>query len=191
MIVGITGGSGSGKTTALRVIEKMGGLVLDCDAIYHRLLEEDTKLLQAIDEAFPNTVENGKLNREKLAKWVFSDASALEKLNQITHTAVKQQVLQQLKNPPALVAIDAIELFTSGLAELCDVTVAVIAPEKHRLKRLVERDAITEQAVQRRLAAQHTDSWFARHCDHILENNGTLEEFQKECLAFFTGLGIM
>ena len=191
MIVGITGGTGCGKTTLLTAFEETGGLVLDCDAIYHQLLATDTALLQAIDARFPGTVENGILQRKTLGAIVFSDEAALQDLNRITHSAVKAQVLRQLCNHTGHAAIDAIALFESGLAELCDVTVAITAPGEIRVQRLMTRDGITEDYARSRIAAQHDDVWFQNHCDHILENSGTLEAFQGKCLAFLQHLGIM
>ena len=138
-ILGITGGSGSGKTTLLRLIEQQGGLILDCDAIYHQLLKTDTAMLSAIESRFPGVTENGQLNRKKLGAIVFSDEQALLDLNAITHAAVKKEVLRRLASAPKLAAIDAIGLFEGGLAELCDVTVAVTAPVEDRVKRLMVR----------------------------------------------------
>ena len=124
LVIGITGGSGCGKTTLLNLIRDRGGLVLDCDAIYHRLLKEDAALVNAISARFPGTVEDDILNRKKLGAIVFSDEQALADLNRITHTAVRQEVLRQLEAKPALAAIDAIGLFEGELAPLCHVTVA-------------------------------------------------------------------
>ena len=191
MILGITGGSGSGKTTLLRLIAELGGLVLDCDAIYHRLLQTDNALLCAIEDRFPGTVTEGVLDRKKLGSIVFGNEAALMDLNGITHGAVKQQVLAELARKPELAAIDAIGLFEGGLAELCDVTVAVTSPRNVRVARLVAREMIPESYAKQRIAAQKPDSWFAEACDHVLENNGTPEQFQNKCLAFLTGLGIM
>lgn len=191
MILGITGGSGSGKTTLLKLIEAAGGVILDCDAIYHRLLREDAALLRAIDARFPNTVTDGQLDRKKLGEVVFADKNALQELNQITHSAVKQQVLQVLDQKPALVAIDAIGLFESGLDALCDATVAITAPESQRIQRLMEREGISHDYAQKRVAAQHPDSWFQDKCTYTLENDGTLEAFTAKCIAFLKQLGIM
>ena len=191
MIIGITGGSGCGKTTLLNVIRQAGGLVLDCDAIYHELLLTDGEMLAAIDTRFPGTVENGALNRKKLGSIVFADESALLDLNRITHAAVRREVLKRLEGQPALAAIDAIALFEGGLAELCDVTVAVIAPEEDRVRRLMARDGITESYARSRIAAQHPDDWFRQRCGYVLENNGGLDFFQSKCVAFLRKLGIM
>ncbi len=189
--IGITGGSGSGKTTLLNCIEEQGGLILDCDAIYHRLLRTDAALLEAIDTRFPGVTENGQLQRKKLGNIVFSDEKALTDLNKITHTAVKQEVLRQLSAGPKLAAIDAIGLFEGGLAELCDVTVAVTAPLEDRIARLMARDGITEEYARLRLAAQRSDAEFSALCSHTLENNGDICAFRAKCLAFLAELGII
>ena len=191
MIIGITGGTGCGKTTLLKVIEEKGGLILDCDAIYHELLVSDASLLAAIENRFPGTVENGALQRKKLGSIVFSDEKALQDLNKITHGAIKAEVLRRLAQQPRLAAIDAIALFDGGLAELCDVTVAVTAPVEIRVQRLMKRDGITEDYARSRIAAQHKEEWFRERCTCILENNGTEIQFREKCLAFLMNQSIM
>ena len=191
MIIGITGGTGCGKTTLLELIRQRGGLVLDCDAIYHELLRTDASMLDAIEARFPGVVENGALNRKKLGSIVFADEKALLDLNAITHRAVKREVLRRLGSAPELAAIDAIGLFEGGLAELCHVTVAVTAPVEDRVRRLMARDGITEGYARARIAAQKDAGWFREKCGYCLENDGTIHGFRVKCLAFLTELGIM
>ena len=191
LVVGITGGTGCGKTTLLKLIAECGGLILDCDAIYHELQKQDAAMLSAIEARFPGTVEQGSLNRKKLGAIVFSDENALLDLNRITHAAVKQEVLRRLETAPKLAAIDAIGLFEGGLSELCDVTVAVTAPEEARIQRLQLRDGISRDYAISRIRAQHDESWFQEQCDHVLENSGKLDAFATKCLAFLDTLGIM
>ncbi len=188
MIIGITGGTGSGKTTLLNIIRDHGGLILDCDSIYHELLRTDEAMLAAIETRFPGVIEDGALNRKKLGSIVFTDPQALLDLNHITHAAVKEEVTRRLENKPALAAIDAIGLFEGDLAELCDVTVAVIAPVEARMARL---NGITEEYARSRIAAQHDDDWFRERCDVTLENNGELDAFATKCVAFLRFFGIM
>ena len=191
MIIGITGGSGCGKTTLLRLIADMGGMVMDCDAIYHQLLETDESLLSAIEGRFSGTVKNGYLDRKALGAIVFADKVALEDLNRITHGAVTREVKRRLAEKPKLAAIDAIGLFESGIDSVCHTTVAVAAPEEERVRRLMARDGITEAYARQRIAAQHTDEWFREHCDYVLQNDGTQAEFEAKCVAFLKNLGIM
>ena len=191
MIIGITGGTGCGKTTLLNLIADQGGLILDCDAIYHELLISNKEMLAAIDQRFPGVVEKGALNRKKLGAIVFADENALQDLNRITHSAVKSEVLRRLEQAPKLAAIDAIGLFEGGLADLCDVTVAVTAPEEARVQRLMLRDNISEDYARSRIRAQHTEDWFREKCDYLLINDSELDAFATKCLAFLDTMGIM
>lgn len=188
MILGITGGTGCGKTTLLDLIHQQGGLVLDCDAIYHELLKSDPELLNAIYLRFPDAFENGIFYRKRLGKIVFEDSDSLLALNAITHSAVRREVLRRLEAKPALAAIDAIALFESGLDSLCDTTVAVLAPLESRVQRLMLRDNISEDYARARIAAQHSDDWFIERCGHVLQNNSTLTEFQNACASFLNAL---
>lgn len=191
MILGITGGTGSGKSTLLHLIGEQGGVILDCDAIYHTLLQTDTQLLQTIAQRFPDAVIHGKLDRKKLGAIVFADTQALADLNRITHTAVRSEVLRRLESRPPLAAIDAIGLFESGLASVCDLTVAVTAPEEARIQRIMCRDGIDAQYARNRIAAQKPSQWFAERCDYVLENDSTEADFTGKCIAFLRNSGII
>ena len=184
MILGITGGTGCGKTTLLEAVRRRGGLALDCDAIYHALLASDHEMLDSLEKAFPECFQGGSLQRKQLGALVFSDPQALALLNRITHSAVKREVKRRLSPAPELAAIDAIALLESGLGQLCDVTVAVLAPREDRIARLIRRDGITRQYAASRIDAQHPDAWFRERCDYTLENNGTCEEFSAKCEEF-------
>ena len=191
MIIGITGGTGSGKSTLLHLIAQHGGMILDCDAIYHELLQTNTTLLATIESRFPGTVTDGTLDRKKLGAIVFHDDASLQELNLITHAAVKKEVLRRLEAKPSLAAIDAIGLFEGNLAPICHITVAITAPVDVRIQRIMARDGISEEYARSRIAAQHSDDWFASRCDHVLENSGTSEEFTAKCVAFLRNLGII
>ena len=191
MIIGITGGTGCGKTTLLDIIQEEGGTVIDCDAVYHQLLRSDAALLQSINDRFPGTVEDGKLQRKRLGDIVFRDRAALEDLNQITHAAVKQKVIAMLAPEPALAAIDAIGLFESGLNELCKLTVAVNASWQKRVQRLMARDGIDQEYAMARITSQPSGAEFAARCDHVLVNDDTKEAFREKCLAFLREQGII
>ena len=191
MILGITGGTGCGKTTLLNLIREAGGTVLDCDAIYHRLLETDQKLLADIEARFPGTVEAGVLQRKKLGALVFSDPAALADLKRITHSAIDKEVSRLLTPEPSLAAIDAIALVESGLARRCDVTVAVTAPTEARVQRIMARDGITREYALARIQAQPSNEDFSKICDYTLENGSTSQAFQCKCLAFLRKLAII
>ena len=188
MIFGITGGTGCGKTTLLKEIEHRGGLVLDCDAVYHELLTRDDALLNAIEARFPGVVVDKKLERKRLGAIVFADEQALLDLNAITHGAIKGEIIRRLAENPALAAIDAIALFEGGLAELCDTTVAVCAPEEERVQRLMARDHISREYAQNRIRAQKPEHWFRQMCDHTLYNDGSRAAFEEKCRVFLEEL---
>ena len=191
MIIGITGGTGCGKTTLLDLIAEFGGKVIDCDRVYHDLLQTDKALLDSIEARFPGTVEKGVLQRKKLGQIVFADKQALKDLNAITHSAVKTEVLRLLTPAPALAAIDAIGLFEGGLAELCQITVAVTDPEETRIQRLMNRDQISEEYAKARIAAQRPQAEFQALCQYTLENDTTPEAFREKCLAFLGEMDII
>ena len=188
MILGITGGTGCGKTTLLKEIEARGGLVLDCDAVYHELLTRDDALLNAIEARFPGVVVDKKLERKRLGAIVFADEQALLDLNAITHGAIRAEIVRRLAEKPTLAAIDAIALFEGALAELCDTTVAVCAPEESRVERLMARDHISREYAQNRIRAQKREAWFRSMCDHTLYNDGSRAEFEEKCRAFLEEL---
>lgn len=191
-IIGITGGTGSGKTTALMAIQALGGCVIDCDAVYHELLVNNKDMLSEIEARFKGTVTEGLLDRKKLGQIVFRDAEALKELNAITHKYVSREVDRILEAERAagrrLAAIDAIALIESGRSELCDLTAAVIAPFEDRVKRLMARDGVSEEYARLRISAQKSDNWYREHCDIILESSDSItqEEFLKSCMERFS-----
>ena len=188
-ILGITGGTGCGKTTALRTLEELGALIIDCDAVYHGLLIENKEMLAEIDSAFPGVVTGGVLDRKALGAVVFSDTEALARLNGITHKYVGLEVDRLLESwamsGGRLAAIDAIELFGGNLARRCKATFAVLADRDKRIERIMARDGITREYAALRVDAQKPDSYFEEKCDYILKNNSTEEEFREKCRSKF------
>ena len=180
IILGITGGTGCGKTTVLDLLSEEGFYVIDCDRLYHTLLECDSDMLRAISEAFPGVVKNGMLERKLLGQQVFSDKAALERLNRTVWSFICRAVQAQIEAAaPQNCAIDAIGLFESGLAELCTHTIAVTAPAQARIARLVARDNITKEYAALRIEAQEKNETFAKKCTFVLDNHfSTREEFR-------------
>lgn len=188
-VVGITGGTGSGKTTALQVLADMGALILDCDVIYHQLLQTDTEMLSQIESAFPGVVSGGVLDRKALGAVVFSDEQALLRLNAITHRCVDREVQRRLEDfalaGGQIAAIDAIELFAGNQARRCEKTLAVLAKPEIRAERIMQRDGISREYAMLRIQAQRPDSYFEERCDYILRNDAGPEEFAEECRKLF------
>ena len=188
-IIGITGGTGCGKTTALNELERRGALLIDCDAVYHRMLETDRPMLDEIEKYFPGAVIDGKLDRKALGAVVFTDEEALRDLNIITHRHINLEIRRILRehamNGGTLAAIDAIELFSSGLAKRCTATVGVIAGRDVRISRIMRRDGISREYAMMRVNAQRPNEYFIQNCSRVLENNGSQEEFIERCRKTF------
>lgn len=189
-IIGITGGTGAGKTTVLDVLTGLGARVVDCDAVYHRLLEESTEMRQELLQTFGDILTDDRIDRKKLGQVVFSQPDKLEQLNAITHRYVTRAVKDILKEEATIggyaVAIDAIALIESGIAELCDVVVGVSAPVEMRVQRLMKREGISEEYARLRISAQKSEEWFREHCGHILVNDSDVETFKARCIEYFS-----
>ena len=186
------GGAGTGKTTALRVLEEKGALALDCDAVYHELLQTDEAMLSELRERFPAAFSGDTLDRKALGSIVFHDSAALEELNAITHRHVRAELRRRLTDwawqGGTLAAVDAIALIESGIAADCACTVAVTAERETRKTRIMAREGITEEYALSRIDAQKDDSFFQENCTYTLENNGTQKEFEMKCREFFGDL---
>lgn len=189
LIVGLTGGTGAGKTSALAALEDLGGTVLDCDAVYHQMLRTDPALREAITAAFgPVFCPDGSLDRQKLGTLVFSDHAALDRLNAIVYEYLPPELLRRAQGH-TLVGLDAISLMESGLGRLCACTVAVLAPAEDRVRRIMVRDGISEDYARLRISAQQPDAFYRERCSHILENNcATPAQFREQARIFFRSM---
>ncbi|MFR1051554.1 MAG: dephospho-CoA kinase [Oscillospiraceae bacterium] len=193
-ILGITGPTGAGKTTALNALRALGAEVLDADAVYHGLLSENEGMKEALVSAFGADIlgEQGKIDRRKLAGAVYPDR--LGELNELTHPYIMAELdrrieLARREGRPAA-AIDAIALVESGAGEKCDAVVSVLAPEPLRVKRIMVRDGIDEAYALRRVRAQPSNEFFRSHSDYVLENTemDTPETFAARAKALFEQL---
>ena len=182
--IGITGGTGGGKTTALTELEKCGALLIDCDAVYHEMLENDEALLADIAGEFPSALVEGKLQRKALGTIVFADEEKLCKLNEITHAHIIRKV-QSLISDFAMqggevVAIDAIALIESGIAEGCDAVIGITADREKRIERIMLRDGIDREYAEKRVDAQKNEAFYMENCDYVVRNDKSEKEFVIE-----------
>lgn len=188
-VIGITGPTGAGKTTLLQEVERLGGGVIDCDAVYHELLKRDTTLQDGLEQAFgPLRDEAGAIDRKKLGAVVFRDPEKLETLNTIAWEAVVARtgalVEEYRAQGSALAAIDAIALLECPVKELCQLTVAVLAPPEVRVRRIMAREGISQDYAWARVKAQKPDEYFIQSCDYTLINDcETAEEFAQKARA--------
>ncbi|MEA4965925.1 MAG: dephospho-CoA kinase [Oscillospiraceae bacterium] len=186
MVIGLTGGSGCGKTTALRVLREQGAQCLDADEIYHELLGSHGPMLEKIGTVFPGTVEGDALLRKELGRQVFGSPAALHTLSAITHPYVVEEIRRLLRGP--LSVIDAFGLIESGLGKLCDHTVAITAPAEARIARIMDREGVSRDYAAARVAAQRPNEAFSRDCEFTLCNDKTQAEFEVLCRTFFQNL---
>lgn len=195
-LIGITGPTGAGKTTALRALEDLGAHIIDADGVYHRLLAESGALKGALTGRFGREILDGagQVDRKALGSAVFGDPAALEDLNAITHRFILEDIRRQraearTRGCPA-VAVDAIALIESGLGAECDVVVAVLAPLEVRIRRIMAREGISEDYARRRALAQKGDDFFRAHADHVLENGPgeDREQFAARARALFRSI---
>jgi len=197
-IIGITGPTGAGKTTASRALKSLGALILDCDEIYRGLLASNREMKDRIAARFNDVyiVGSDEIDKSKLRSHVWGNRDALNDLNKITHGYVSAIVDRELssfeKTGGKLAVIDAIALIESGFCEKCDIIVGVVAPPELRIKRIVKRDDISVEAAENRMNAQQEDTFYEEKCDYILENTDSAcdkpAEFLKTCEKFFTKL---
>ena len=188
-IIGITGGSGCGKTTALNELKALGALIIDCDALYHEMLKEDEALLSDLRADFPEAFLSGEFDRKALGRLVFGDAEALIRLNTVTHGHIKRRtnelLINHALNGGSLAAIDAAALIESGVCDLCSLVVGVCADREARIKRIMLRDGIDRSYAELRIDAQKPYSFYEENCDAVLRNDGTEAEFTIQCRSYF------
>ena len=169
-IIGITGGSGAGKSTVAKIFESMGAEVADADEIYRRVTGKGSASLCEIKNVWPKAVKNGELDRKVLAAIVFNSEAELHKLNSITHKYVIDEIKAMIEKSTAeIFVIDAIALFESGLFRLCHKTLAVVAQKGTRIARIMARDGLTKSEALMRINAQKSDTFFTENADYTIE----------------------
>ena len=182
MIIGITGGIGSGKSTIAQGLRAMGYAVYDTDSEAKRLIVEDAHVRQQIEQLFGSEVYKDSVYQTALvAQRVFTDKSLLAKLNAIVHPAVRADIERRVsghanrksrfRNQKNLFFIECAILYQAGFDSLCDKVVAVTAPEEIRLERVMKRDSSTIEKVRARMRVQETENDIPR-ADILINNDG-------------------
>lgn len=189
MIIGITGSSGAGKSTIAEILEKQyHAKVIMADKIAKTLSKKGSQYLKEIVENFGVSIlqTDGELNRKKLADLIYHNTEKRNTLNACTLKYIVQEIkeeIQLLKQQDAsqFIALDAPLLFEANLDQICDVTIAVISPNREmQLKRIMERDAITLKHATARLNAQHPNSFYSEKCQYTIINDGNLDMIQEQ-----------
>lgn len=179
-ILGLTGGSGTGKSAACTAFARLGCGVIDADATYRTLCDTCEPMLKEIQNVFGDVFSTDeKLDRKKLGAIVFADAQKLQQLNTITHPYIRQAARDAFaaysKRGCLLCIYDAPVLFEGQMETLCDKTCAVLAARNTRIARIVARDAITEEYAALRIDAQKDDAFYRERCDYVVQNDADLD----------------
>jgi len=172
----LTGNIAAGKSSVERLLIDKGYAVFDTDKIAHDILENSPE----INEVFKgyDVFTDGKIDRIKLAKVVFSDSKELKKLENIIHPKVKEEILKIFEQNYKEVFISVPQLFEAGLESLFDKIIFISAKENIRLERLMKRNNLTKEDAQKRLNAQLPEAEKIKKSDIIIENNGTIEDLE-------------
>lgn len=175
-IIGITGSSGSGKSTVTQILEKeLKAKVINADEIVKQMQTQGSKYFEEIVELFGKGVikENGSLNRRKLAEIIFQDKAQKEKLDNLTYKYVVEEIRKQVNMAKEeYVIIDAPLLIESKLNEICNSVIAVVSKKEEQVKRICKRDNIEESKAKLRIEAQKDNEFYKKNANYVVENNG-------------------
>ena len=180
-IIGITGNSGSGKSTISKLISKnYEAKIIDADKIAKEMTKNNGEYLQAIRQAFGNDViKNNELDRKKLADIVFLNRAEKEKLVGLTFEYVVEEIKKELEANQNLdyqyIILDVPLLFESKLDKLCDYTIGVIANKTEKIKRICKRDKLSKEKALQRLNSQPNDEFFTKNCNTVINNENKEE----------------
>ena len=182
LIVGLTGQTGAGKSTAAEVFLGQGFVHIDADQISREVVEPGKPCLDELFDFFGNNIKNpdGSLNRKVLASIAFSDKKKLESLNTICHPFITEEIFERIKYyqncGEHFVLLDAPTLFESRASDFCDLIISVIADPDIRRDRIMKRDGLTEEEALCRMNAQLPEDFFIKQSDHVIRNNDGLEK---------------
>ena len=177
IVIGLTGPTGSGKSSTHTVCKEKGIKVIDCDMVARNVVEKGQPALKALTEKFGAEIllENGELDRKALAKIAFSSSQNTNMLNETIFPFIKELVLSQIDGE--VVLLDAPTLFESGIDAICNKTIAVLAQKDIRLERILKRDNISLDDALIRLNAAKEDIFFTEKSDYVVYNNSDVKTF--------------
>jgi len=190
MHVGLTGGIGSGKSTVARMFEDLGAFVIDSDELAREAVEPGSPGLLDIAALWPSVVREGDLDRAALARIVFNDAAARDRLNAIVHPIVRRLAAERTASarPGQLVMQMIPLLFETGSEGRFEKTIVVVAPEATRIERAMRRDGATQEQISARIASQIPVDRARRRADYVIENDGDLAHLRRQVRAIYDAL---
>ncbi|MBE6748818.1 MAG: dephospho-CoA kinase [Ruminococcaceae bacterium] len=173
-LLGLTGKTGAGKSTVSRYLKEKGAYVIDGDIVAREILVDNPTLLNTLAENFGHDIlENGVLNRKKLAEKAFSTPEKTKLLNSIMHPAINDKIQLQAEEAFKtcdVVIVDAAAIIESGYADACDKLIVVTAPEEIRKERIMKRDKISEKDALIRINGQKDDNFYLSKADYVIKN---------------------
>lgn len=182
MVVGLTGFSGTGKSTVAALLRENGFHHIDCDRIVHEEVYKDSAVLTAIAAAFgEDTIKDGTIDRIALRSRTLGNPAAVSRLNQVVMPHIIAAIEKHLKNTADQnVILDAPLLFEYGLEKKCTHTLSVIADEGIALSRIIKRDQIDEETARKRLSSQHPAAYYIEKSDYVITNNDDTAALKKQ-----------
>ncbi len=185
-VIGLAGGSGSGKSVVTAFFGSRNIPTFDCDAVYHELISRKCALTISLARLFGDGIlqPDGSINRRALADIVFADEEKRLALNRITHehvlTAMRDWLQSEEKKGYSVAVVDAPLLFESGFDRDCDVSVAVTAPAEVRIRRIIDRDGITRKQAIERISVQIPDEELTKRADFVIRNESDVANVERQ-----------
>jgi dephospho-CoA kinase len=190
MRVGLTGGIGAGKSEVARILESLGAYIVDTDRLAREAVCPGSDALRQIARIWPAVVRDEFLDRAALAQIVFNDPGARERLNAIVHPHVRRLAdeADRFARPGQLIVHVVPLLFEGGYDRRVDASIAVIAPDEERVRRVVQRDRLSEEQVRARMASQILPDEARRRATYTIENDGDLSHLRERTRAVYEAL---
>jgi len=193
-IIGLTGGTGSGKSTVSKFLAHLGAVVIDADKVGHEVFKPGTKAWQEVVDAFGQGIisADGTIDRRKLGEIVFSNPDARAKLNQVMHPLIYEQVKSRIeeygRKGVAIIIVEAPLLLEVGWKSLVDEVWVTSASEATVIKRLKEQKGLSEAQSLARIRAQLTDEERIRQADVVIDTDCALDELKERVEALWRKL---
>ncbi len=185
-VLGVTGGSGTGKTVVCRILKEQGGKIIDADVVSKKLQQKGQPVFEAIVAHFGEGVvgEDGELDRKALGSIVFNDKAQMRVLNSLVHTHVSAEMKRRVEGYRAqgdipFVVLDVPIPIEEGFFDTCNTVWAVVANDDLRISRLMKRMMISEAEAVKRIAAQMSNREYSELADCVIENEGNVEDLKK------------